>query len=87
MKVSLLGKMLVPLPSAEALMPNGLEMPGAVPPVEVEVEEVPVPLLSGGVVPEGPQGFGKGSLFSVLEGCTPELSKLPPKAEKGLFPN
>lgn len=68
-------------------MPRGLEALGAVPPAEeVVVVEAPVPLISEGVVPGGPQGFGKGSLFSVLEGCTPE-SKLPPKAEKGLFPN
>ena len=66
-------------------MPRGLETLGAVPPVEVV--EVPVPPLSDEPVPGGPQGLGKGSLFSVLEGCTPEFSKLPPKAEKGLFPN
>lgn len=64
-------------------MPRGFETVGVVELV-AEVVDVAVPeeLVSG-----GPQGFGSGSRFSVLEGCAPEPSVLPPKAEKGLFPN
>ena len=69
------------------LIPRGLEMLGPVPPVEAEGAEVPVLRLSDAAVGGGPQGFGKGSLFSVLDGCAPEPSALPPKAEKGLLPN
>lgn len=62
----------LPFPRLAASMPRGLETLGVVPLVEelVVVVVVEVPLVRFSVEPAlgGPQGFGKGSLFSVLEG-------------------
>lgn len=66
-------------------MPRGLDTLGVVELV-VELVVVAVPEVVVAAVSVGPQGFGRGSRFSVLEGCTPE-SVFPPNAEKGLFPN
>lgn len=68
-------------------MPRGLDTLGVVElVVELAVVAVPVVVVAA-FVSGGPQGFGRGSRFSVLEGCTPEFSAFPPNAEKGLFPN
>lgn len=79
----------LPFPRLAASTPKGLETLGVVPLIEELLVVVEVPLARFSVEPAlgGPQGFGKGSLFSVLEGWTPGLSGFPPKAEKGLFPN
>lgn len=80
--------MLLPFPRLAELMPRGLDTLGV---VELVVELVVVAVPEVVVVVElgsgGPHGFGRGSRFSVLEGCTPEFSPFPPNAEKGLFPN
>lgn len=79
--------MLLPFPRLEEAMPKGLDTLGVVELV-VELVVVAVPeVVVAAVVSGGPQGFGRGSRFSVLEGCVPEFSAFPPNAEKGLFPN
>lgn len=80
------GQWAVPFPRLPGLTPRGLDTLGLVPPAVVVLPVVLAPLSEGFEEFGGPQGFGRGSRFSVRDGCTPD-SEPPPRAENGLLPN